>query len=326
MQEYQNDDIIVSVCLTAYNHGKYIAQALDSILMQEVGFKYEIVVGEDCSPDNTREILLDYKAKYPDKLKLLLHEKNMGGKKNVMTTLKNCSGKYIAMLDGDDYWIDPKKLQIQIDLMESYPDCHMSFHPAEARIDNAETGKVIAKHANKNKIFSTSEVILGGGGFTPTASTIFHREVIDNLPDFFVGTTVGDYYMQVLGSLNGGALYIDRVMSVYRQGVEGSWSTSLKNIDIDRKVKWHHDSIKSLNELNKYLDFNYQKEFDQRISNHYYRMSILYLKNDLYKEFRKNIELSYNLHAFKSFKFFILYYLRLFPKFIKYLYQFIYTK
>lgn len=314
MPENHNDDIVVSVCITAYNHGKYIAQALDSILMQEVDFRYEIVVGEDCSTDNTRQILLAYKEKFPDKFKLLLHEKNMGAKKNVITTLKNCSGKYIAMLDGDDYWIDPKKLQIQIDLMERFPECHMSFHPAEARIENAESGKVIARHAKKNKIFTASEVILGGGGFSPTGATIFNREVIDNLPEFFEETPVGDYYMQILGSVHGGALYIDRVMSVYRQGIEGSWSHEMKNIDIDKKIKLHHAYMKALHDLDAHLNKKYHTEFEQKRSGYYYYMAIFYLKNNMYKEFKQNMELSFNTYPLRSLSYVLLYCLRFFPK------------
>jgi glycosyltransferase involved in cell wall biosynthesis len=314
MPNKDNDDVVVSVCITAYNHGKYIAQALDSILMQEVDFRYEIVVGEDCSTDNTRAILLSYKERFPDKLKLLLHKKNMGAKKNVITTLRNCSGKYIAMLDGDDYWIDPEKLRIQIALMEENPDCHMSFHPAEARIENAQSGRVIARQAKENKIFTGSEVILGGGGFAPTASTIFNREVIDNLPDFFEETPVGDYYMQILGSVHGGALYIDRVMSVYRQGIEGSWSHEMKNIDIDKKIKLHHAYMKALNDLDIHLNKKYHNEIEQKESVYYYYMAIFYLKNNMYKEFKDNIESSFNTYPLWSLSYMLLYYLRFFPK------------
>jgi glycosyltransferase involved in cell wall biosynthesis len=314
MSEKYNEDIVVSVCVTAYNHGKYIAQALDSILMQEVDFKYEIVVGEDCSTDNTREILLSYKERFPDKLKLLLHEKNLGAKKNVIATLDNCSGKYIAMLDGDDYWIDPEKLRIQIALMEEHPECHMSFHPAESRIENARTGRVVARRAKENKIFTASEVILGGGGFSPTASTIFHREVIENLPEFFEETPVGDYYMQILGAVHGGALYIDRVMSVYRQGIEGSWSHEMKNIDIDKKIKLHHAYMKALHDLDMHLNGEFHKEIEQRRSRYYYKIAVFYLKNDRYEAFKKNIELSFNTYVYKSLPYLFMYYFRFFPK------------
>lgn len=107
--------ITVTIISLTYNHEKYIAQALESILMQKVNFTYEIVVGEDCSKDRTREILIQYAEKHPDKFHLLLHEKNIGAAKNQNKVFENCKGKYIAMLEGDDYWTDPYKLQKQVD-------------------------------------------------------------------------------------------------------------------------------------------------------------------------------------------------------------------
>lgn len=312
MQDKKND-IVVSVCITAYNHGKYIAQALDSVFSQDVDFNYEVVVGEDCSPDNTRDILLTYKAKYPDKLKLLLHEKNLGGRLNVITTLKNCTGKYIAMLDGDDYWIDNQKLKIQIEAMEKHPECHMSFHPAEARIDMAEHGKVIARHAHAEKIFTPSEVILGGGGFSPTVGTIFRREVIGEVvgSKLFRDVPVGDYFMQILGSLNGGALYIDRVMAVYRRGIEESWTHAMK--DIDKKVNFFHALIKSLNDLNEQLEGQYHDEIEQMKSKQYFQMARFYFNNHMFKEFRASIVSSYKTRKLDSNFYAIYYHLRFFP-------------
>lgn len=109
---------LVSVFMMTYNHEAYIAKALDSILMQKVNFTYEIVVGEDCSTDNTRTILINYANKHPEKFNLLLHEQNIGAVNNQNAVFKNCKGKYIAMLEGDDYWIDPYKLQKQVDFLE----------------------------------------------------------------------------------------------------------------------------------------------------------------------------------------------------------------
>ena len=303
--------------MITYNHEKYIAQALDSILMQEVDFKYEIVVGEDCSTDDTRQILLVYKKKYPDKFKLLLHDENIGMMNNILSTLKNCSGKYIAMLEGDDYWIDSEKLQIQIGLMEDNPNCHMSFHPAEIRIDNDESGTVYGRHTDKNKIFTTSEIILGGGDFCTSSSVVYHREVVSKLPEFFVNAPVPDYIIQTIGSLNGGALYFDKVMSVYRQGIDGSWSSNMR--DIEKREKWAHDSFVALDNLNIYLDKKYQNEIRQRISNLHYKMSTFYLDNNMYKKFKMNIESSFNLCKFDSSIYLLNYYFRSFPKLLSFL-------
>lgn len=113
---------LVSVAVLVYNHEKYIRKALDSILMQEVDFDYEIVIAEDCSTDNSREIVMEYYNKYPHIFKLLLQEKNVGMRLNSDDLRHNCSGKYRATLEGDDYWIVTDKLQRQVDFLEKNED------------------------------------------------------------------------------------------------------------------------------------------------------------------------------------------------------------
>ena len=98
-----NTNPLLSVLIITYNHEKFIGKALDSALGQKTNFDYEIVIGEDCSTDKTRQILLEYKKKYPRKVKLVLQEKNVGPNENFIDTYMACTGKYIAMLEGDDY-------------------------------------------------------------------------------------------------------------------------------------------------------------------------------------------------------------------------------
>lgn len=111
---------IVSVAVITYNMAEYLPQLLDSILVQEVSFPYEIIVDDDCSPDNTREILYRYEKQYPEHIVLSLRGKNVGGSRNMFGVLRKCRGKYIAILEGDDYWDDPNKLQYQFDFMENH--------------------------------------------------------------------------------------------------------------------------------------------------------------------------------------------------------------
>ncbi len=113
---------VVSVYMITYNHGNFIAQAIEGVLMQQTNFSVELVIGEDCSTDNTRQVCLEYKEKYPDRIKLVLSEKNLGVGKNGLNTFAACLGKYIAICEGDDYWTDPLKLQKQVDFLESHPD------------------------------------------------------------------------------------------------------------------------------------------------------------------------------------------------------------
>ncbi len=113
---------IVSVAVITYNMDSYLRQLLDSILVQKVSFPYEIIIDDDCSSDHTREILYEYKKQYPDRIVLSLRDKNVGGSRNMYGVLQKCRGKYIAILEGDDYWDDPGKLQYQYSFMENHPE------------------------------------------------------------------------------------------------------------------------------------------------------------------------------------------------------------
>ena len=113
---------VVSVAITTYNQEDYIAQTLDSILSQETTFDFEIVIGEDLSTDNTLKIVQEYQKKHPKIIRLLKTDKNYGIELNLLRVIKNCKAKYIAICDGDDYWIDIKKLQKQVDFLEKHTD------------------------------------------------------------------------------------------------------------------------------------------------------------------------------------------------------------
>ncbi|MCX7858348.1 MAG: glycosyltransferase [Deltaproteobacteria bacterium] len=114
-----NDNPLVSVHMITYNHEKYIAEAIEGVLKQKTTFPFELVIGEDFSTDSTRKICLEYQKRYPNIIKLLQREKNIGMVPNFVDTLKNCKGKYVAFCEGDDYWIDEYKLQKQVEFLEN---------------------------------------------------------------------------------------------------------------------------------------------------------------------------------------------------------------
>jgi glycosyltransferase involved in cell wall biosynthesis len=124
--------IKVSVIVHTYKHENYIRQTLDSIVNQQVNFEYEVIVGDDASPDSTPDIIREYQQKYPHLIKPLLHPVNLGGfgKNNTMATLAEAKGQYIAPMDGDDYWTSPHKLQKQVDFLDANPDFVACFHNA----------------------------------------------------------------------------------------------------------------------------------------------------------------------------------------------------
>ena len=124
MKNWQGDisEPVVSICCITYNHEKYIEETIDSFLMQETDFPFEIVIGEDCSTDNTRKIVEKYKEMYPNIIKLIVSENNVGMQANGQRTMEACIGEYMALCEGDDYWTDKNKLQIQKDFLESNPE------------------------------------------------------------------------------------------------------------------------------------------------------------------------------------------------------------
>jgi len=210
MQNWKtHDKPLVSICCITYNHERYIEEALDSFLMQNTDFPFEIVVDDDCSSDNSVELIKKYIKKYPTLMSTRLREKNVGMMPNDIGNIQRAKGEYIAFCEGDDYWTDADKLQIQLDLMMENPECFLSFHPADEVMDDKLTGRAYATHEAENRVFTDIEMIRRiGASFCPTASMVIRREVMDPIPDFYTTAPVGDVFIQLLASLNGGALFI----------------------------------------------------------------------------------------------------------------------
>ena len=217
------DKPLVSICCITYNHEKYIAQALDSILMQKFNSDYEIVVGEDCSTDNTRKILLEYADRFPDKFKLLLHEKNVGLMQNFVMTMCACAGKYIALCECDDYWTDPYKLQKQVDFLEINLDFSGSAHQSLVQYENKQRVQHLF-YKNVKPILQLNNFL--AGMVFHTASLVYRAKIIhDNeLPPNIIS---GDRALILLCATYGPIKYFNEPMCVYRKSAGGisSWIT-----------------------------------------------------------------------------------------------------
>ncbi len=205
----------VSVALVTYNHEKFIKEAVESILKQEVEFDYEIVIGEDCSSDKTRGIVIDYKKKYPERIKLLLHKNNIGMNKNFTETVDACRGEYIAYLEGDDYWTSKNKLQKQVDLLESNIDYKFSYHLVK-KIDQEKNQEIaIMPDFDLRGDLTINDLLIRN--FIGTCSVVFRNGIIKNWPGWIYDLKMMDWPLYVLLLENGGkAGYADDIMGVYR--------------------------------------------------------------------------------------------------------------
>jgi glycosyltransferase involved in cell wall biosynthesis len=210
-----NAEILVSVRVPAYNHEKYIAQCLEGILMQRTDFAFEVIVGEDCSTDRTRQVVLDYANRRPDVIRVITSEKNVGPFENITRISRDCRGKYRALCEGDDYWIDPLKLQKQVSFMETHPDCPMCFHDALV-VHEGKTGLPMYFCPDDLPEMITVGDILSRAWFVPTASTLIRARVLENLPAWRKNVANGDLLIQLWCAHHGSLKYLDEIMSVYR--------------------------------------------------------------------------------------------------------------
>lgn len=147
---------LVSVCMTAYNHGPYIARAIEGVLMQRTTFDVELIIGEDCSHDNTLSTCREYAAKYPDRIRLVTDTKNVGMRENYRRTALAGQGRYIAYCDGDDYWCDEEKLQRQVEALEDDDSIGMCYTRSERRVEHSDK----KWHYPKGEMFTDFEHLM----------------------------------------------------------------------------------------------------------------------------------------------------------------------
>ena len=179
---------VVSVLMITYNHERYIAQAIEGVLNQQTQYSCELVIGEDCSTDRTREIVLDYQRRYPHIIRVITSNANVGMHQNFYRTAMACSGEYVAMCEGDDWWHDPAKLQTQVSYLRQYPDvCLLAADAYRASDDGTIQSEVRdCKHRTAITYASFDDLMLGRQViFTPTA--VFKRlellEILTSTPE-----------------------------------------------------------------------------------------------------------------------------------------------
>ena len=211
---------MVSVFMITYNHEKYIEKAIKSVLMQKTNFSWELIIGEDFSTDGTRGICKKYQKKYHGKVKLLESKQNLGAKQNALRTLRNCSGKYIAYLEGDDYWTDKKKLQIQVDFLENNPDYSLCCH--RVKILDMDT-KEVYLFSDRNVKGDSTVHDLCNSNFISANSVLFRN--YPKVRDLTINSEIMDWVLWVYIAQYGKIKYIKKAMAVYRRHKGGIFSS-----------------------------------------------------------------------------------------------------
>jgi len=245
--------ITVSIFMLTYNQENYIAQAMDSILMQETNFNYQLVIGEDYSTDGTRKICEEYANKYPQKVKLLPSlNKNVGLINNYLRTIKACDGKYIAICDGDDYWIDKDKLQKQVDFLEKNPDFYIVATNLKRLYSN---GKMQEFKNNNYKPYYNFEDLIFDNLIASVTVLFKNIQKNDKLPNWINKFPYGDWPTYLWTIKNEGKIhFLDDITAVYRT-----------DVGISSKIRKDHSKTAKINlEILECIDsdsnFSHKKE------------------------------------------------------------------
>jgi glycosyltransferase involved in cell wall biosynthesis len=221
-----SNNMMVSVCMITYNHEKYIGQAIEGVLLQKCNFSLELIIGEDCSTDNTRKICEEYQRKN-NIIKLLPSETNLGIIPNFIRTLNSCSGKYIAICEGDDYWIDSNKLQKQVNFLENNSNYTICFHNVQILNKN-----ILIENFITRKINDTSDIYeLAKGNYIQTSSCVF-RKCWDKLPAWYYSCSIGDYPLHMINSKYGKIKYFPDIMATYRIHNSNCWANLSKELEL----------------------------------------------------------------------------------------------
>lgn len=210
----------LSVLMLVYNQERYIAQAVESVLAQQTDFEFEIVVGEDCSTDSTRAVLEGLAQEHPGRIRLLFRPANLGMLRNAADTLEACRGDYVAVLEGDDYWTDPEKLQKQVEFLEAHPECSCCCHAVEYVYDDGRPPERFPRGVAR---FSGLDEFLRRN-FVQTCSLVFRRRLLPCYPEWFGELALGDQALCVLLLTQGKIGFLDKVMAHYRVHSQSVWT------------------------------------------------------------------------------------------------------
>jgi len=249
----------VSVLMFVYNQELYIAEAIESALKQKTDFPYEIVIGDDCSTDGTRKIVMDYGRRYPEKIRLVLQPKNLGLMGNFLETFKVCRGNYIMELAGDDYWTDRSKMQKQVVFLDAHPDFSLCFH--NVITVGGKTENLLCPPGQKG--VSGLEDILEKN-FIPAVSVLFRKKAIGDFPDWYRGLAFEDWPLFVLCAEHGKIGYLSEVMAAYRQ--HGASVTGSAHNNLEKFVRHIKCIIDFYNAVDKHLSFRYSALIHKQIA------------------------------------------------------------
>lgn len=252
----------VSICVVAYNHERYIGQCLQSILDQVVDFNFEVIVGDDCSTDDTFAVIQTFVAKYPGKIKAFRQPVNIGATKNYLQVHGAATGELICHCDGDDYWL-PNKLQAQTTFMDEHPECNLSGH--RMYVTDERLSLSVDGRRDLATVMDLSAFYVHGN-FLPHSSTMY-RAILGKIPNDLTIEII-DFLTHIWRVKDGKIGFINEYLGVYRRHGNSMTSSAYKSMDFFdmnlMALEEIHKVVKDTNEFEKrkfFLCMDYAKNF-----------------------------------------------------------------
>jgi len=255
-----NDPLVSIHCIT-FNHAKYIRLCLDGFIMQKTNFPFEILIHDDASADGTQDIIMEYQRKFPEIIKPICQAENQYSKNIDVCgfNYERILGKYVALCEGDDYWTDENKLQIQVDFMESHPECSVCFHPVNVIWeDNSNPYHIYpSKELRFNKkVLELSDLLKHN--FIQTNSVMYRWQFYGKNYEIFYPSDILplDWYWHLFHSKYGTICFIDKCMGVYNKHAGGIWYGNVFLNHGIKMIKFYEAVYKNITSYNKiYLYF-----------------------------------------------------------------------
>lgn len=247
----------LEVLVVTYNHEPYLAQALDSVLAQRTDFDVRVTVLDDCSSDSTAGIAARYAAENPGRLELRANPVNTANCRLLMEAIERSQAEFLVVLDGDDYWTDPSKLQKQVEWMRGRPGCALCYHNVRLEFDDGRPSRPKYEHSPPE---SSTIRDLFVRNFIATCSVMFRRAALQDIPGWFRDVMAGDWFLFLLAARSGTIAYLPDEMAVYRIHSAGRWS-KMSAVD-----QWQY-CLGLLDEMRGRFDASYHADIDRGVVN-----------------------------------------------------------
>lgn len=292
--------LMVSISCITYNHELYIRQCLEGFVMQQTNFRFEAVVHDDASTDGTAAIIREYAEKYPDIIKPIYETENQYSKHDgSLFRIMNeaCKGKYIAYCEGDDYWIDPTKLQKQVDFLEAHPDYGMCWTDAYQETNKRRQAYNRYEYDCQSSLV---DIIEQGGAFIPTCSIMARNTIPKSMPKELQSFFVRDYPLQMWCGYASKCQYLKEQTCVYRYLSQGSWtSQNFHKCSKETYLKYYYEQKRMYDEFNRFFEYKYAQSFEKCAANFLFNLLVWSESYDLLKPYIR-LRRKYKIHIGKA--------------------------